>query len=76
MYLGLAGTMDGHIVNIADESLTSVYELAQLMGEPLDASAEPLANPWYLLSDGALARSLGFQPVVRAVYQAVQEKLM
>ena len=76
MHLALAGAMDGRIVNIVDEAPTSVYELAQLVGETLAASAEPLANPWYLLSDGSLARSLGFQPVVRTVYQAVQEKLL
>lgn len=76
MHLALAGVLDGRIVNIADEAPTSIYELAQLVGETLDPSAEPLANPWYLLSDSSLARSLGFRPVVRTVYQAVQEKLM
>jgi UDP-glucose 4-epimerase len=76
MHLALAGAMDGRIVNIADEAPTSIYELAQLVGAPLDASAEPLTNPWYLLSDSSLARSLGFQPEVRTVYQAVQEQLM
>ena len=76
VHLALAGVLDGRIVNLADDAPTSVYELAQLVGGALDASAEPLANPWYLLSDGSLARSLGFQPVVRTVYQAVQEKLM
>ena len=76
IHLALTGTLDGRIVNIADEAPTSIYELAQLVGEPLDASAEPLINPWYLLVDSSLARSLGFQPVVRTVYQAVQEQLM
>lgn len=64
------------MVNIADEAPTSIDELAQLVGGQLDSSAKPLANPWYLLSDSSLARSLGFQPVVRTVYQAVQEKIM
>jgi len=76
MHLALAGALDGRIVNIADEAPASIYELAQLVGETLDASAEPLANPWYLLSDSSLARSLGFQPVVRTVYQAQQEQLL
>lgn len=76
MHLALAGAMDGRIVNIADEAPTSIYELAQLVGGQLDPSTEPLANPWYLLSDSSLARSLGFQPVVRTVYQAMQEKMM
>lgn len=76
MHLALAGVMDGRIVNIADDAPASVYELTQLVGGQLAPSAEPLANPWYLLSDGSLARRLGFQPVVRTVYQAVQEQLL
>lgn len=76
MNLALAGVMDGHIVNIADEAPTSIYELAQLVGGQLESSSEPLENPWYLLSDSSLARSLGFQPVVRTVYQAMQEQIM
>jgi nucleoside-diphosphate-sugar epimerase len=76
MHLALTGAMDGRIVNIADDAPTSIYELAQLVGQTLAPSAEALPNPWYLLSDSSLARSLGFQPVVRTVYHAVQEKLM
>lgn len=76
MTLALAGAMDGHIVNISDDAPTSIYELAQLVGEQLDSSAEPLTNPWYLLTDSSLARSFGFQPVIRTVHQAVQEKIM
>jgi nucleoside-diphosphate-sugar epimerase len=76
MDLALAGAMDGRIVNIADEAPTSVYELAQLVGQPLESSSEPLVNPWYLLSDPSLARSLGFQPLIRTVYQAKQENVM
>ena len=74
--MALAGTMDGRIVNISDEAPTSVYEMAQLVGTAMDSSAEPLEDPWYLLLDSTLARSLGFQPEVRTVYQAVQEKLL
>lgn len=76
VHLALAGVMDGRIVNITDDAPTSVYELAQLVGDPLDSSGEPLVNPWNLLSDSSLARSLGFQPMVRTVYQAVQEGLL
>ncbi|GAB3794665.1 complex I NDUFA9 subunit family protein [Spirosoma humi] len=76
MKLALAGVMDGKTVNIADEAPTSIYELAQLVGVQLESSSEPLVNPWYLLSDSSLARSLGFQPVVRTVYQAMQEQIM
>ncbi|ACU61765.1 NAD-dependent epimerase/dehydratase family protein [Chitinophaga pinensis] len=74
--MALAGTFDGRIVNIADESSMSVYELLQLVGTTMESSAEPLQNPWYLYADTSLARSLGFQPSVRTVYQAIQEQLL
>lgn len=76
MKMALAGVMDGRIVNISDDAPTSIYELAQLVGEPLASGSQPLANPWYLLSDSSLARLLGFQPAVRSVYQALQENIM
>ncbi|WP_317043884.1 NAD(P)-dependent oxidoreductase [Hymenobacter sp. CRA2] len=76
MQLALTGTLDGRIVNICDDAATSVYELAQLVGQTLPASAEPLLNPWYLQCDNSLARSLGFQPTVRTVQQALQESLL
>jgi nucleoside-diphosphate-sugar epimerase len=76
MNLALTGAMDGRIVNIVDEAPTSIYELVELVGETMEPSSEPLANPRYLHADGSLARTLGFQPIVRTVYQAVQEKLM
>lgn len=76
MTLALAGAMDGRIVNIVDEAPTSILELVVLAGETMAPSAEPLANPWRLHVDGSLARSLGFQPTVRTVHQAVQENLM
>lgn len=74
--MALAGTIDGRIVNISDEAPTSIYELARLVGVTMESSSEPLPDPWYLHSDSSLARSLGFQPVVRTVYQAMQEKLL
>jgi len=74
--LALSGAFDGRIVNISDESPMSIYELANVVGESLEPSSEPLENPWHLHVDGSLARSLGFQPIVRTVYQAVQEELM
>ena len=76
MNRALTGAMDGRIVNIVDEAPTSIYELVELVGEKMEPSSEPLANPWYLHVDGSLARSLGFQPTVRTVYQALQLKLM
>jgi len=68
--------MDRRTVNIADDAPTSIYELAALVGQPLDVSAEPLANPWHLHVDASLARSVGFRPTVRTVYQAEQENLL
>lgn len=74
--MALDGIMDGRIVNISDEAPTSIYELLSIVGETMVSSSEPLVNPWYLHVDSSLARSLGFQPSVRTVYQAVQEKLL
>ncbi|MFP9097810.1 NAD-dependent epimerase/dehydratase family protein [Flavobacterium sp. RHBU_24] len=74
--MALQGIMDGRVVNIADEAPTTLYELLQLVGEPMSPSVEPLVNPWYLHADASLARSLGFQASVRTVHQAVQEKLL
>jgi UDP-glucose 4-epimerase len=74
--MALAGAMEGRIVNLSDEAPTSIYELAKLVGQTLESSSEPLENPWYLQVDGSLARSLGFQPAVRTVYQAKQDNLL
>lgn len=74
--LALDGEFDGRTVNISDEAPTSIYELAKLMDEALEPSSAPLENPWHLHVDGSLARSLGFQPSVKTVYQAAQEKLI
>lgn len=74
--LALEGLFDGRTVNICDEAPASMYELAQLAGKSLEPSPLPLENPWHLLVDHSLARSLGFQPSVRTIYQAVQDKLL
>lgn len=74
--LALNGIMDGLIVNISDEAPTSIFELLKLAGETMESSAEPLVNPWHLQIDSSLARSLGFYPVVRTIYQAMQEDLI
>jgi nucleoside-diphosphate-sugar epimerase len=76
MKLALAGNFDGRIVNISDEAPTTVYELSGLVGHKMEPSAEAVANPWYLHVDASLARSLGFLPTVRTVYQAVQEQIL
>ncbi len=74
--LALTGALDGHVVNVSDDAPTSYYEPFELVGETMEPSSEPLANPWHLHIDNTLARSLSFQPTVRTVYQAVQDKLM
>ncbi|NMG34435.1 NAD-dependent epimerase/dehydratase family protein [Azoarcus sp. TTM-91] len=76
MELALSGAMDRHIVNITDDAPTSLYELAELVGETMEPASEPLGNPWHLRVSGALARRLGFQPSVRTVYQAAEENLL
>jgi UDP-glucose 4-epimerase len=76
MNLALTGAMDGRIVNITDEAPTSIYELVELIGQTMEPSSEPLVNPWYAHLNGSLARSLGFQPRVRTVYQAAHEGLL
>ncbi|HEY0208816.1 NAD(P)-dependent oxidoreductase [Acerihabitans sp.] len=76
MTLALSGGMDGQLVNIADEATTSIYELIKLVGGEMPPSSEPLSNPWHLHIDASLARTLGFQPKIRTVYQAEQEGLL
>lgn len=76
MGLALEGVFNGRIINISDDAPTTVYELAGLVGEKMEPSAEPMKNPWHLHVDTSLARSLGFQPAVRTVYQAVQEGIL
>lgn len=74
--LALKGAFDRHIVNLADEAPSSIYELAGVVGCRLAPNSEPLPNPWYLHVDTSLARSLGFRPRIRTVYQAWQEGLL
>ena len=76
MRLALAGAFRGRIVNISDEAPTTVYELVGLVGHQMEPSGEAMQNPWYLHVDASLARSLGFRPTVRTVYQAVQEGIL
>lgn len=74
--LALTGTFDGQIVNIADDAATTLYELVRFVGKDMDASSDPMPDPWYLHVDGSLARSLGFRPSVRTVREAVEGGLM
>lgn len=76
MQLALAGAFDGRIVNLSDEAPTTIYELVGLVGHDMAPSSEPMQNPWHLHVDGSLARTLGFRPTVRTVYQAEQEGIL
>jgi UDP-glucose 4-epimerase len=71
--LALTGAIGGRIVNIADEAPLTIYEIAQIVGSTYESSAEPLTNPWKGHMDVTLARSLGFRPKVRTVYEAASE---
>jgi hypothetical protein len=68
--------MDGRIVNIVDEAPTTAYEIAGLVGSPIEPSAEPLTNPWMGRMDGSRSRALGFHPTVPTVYQAKQQGIL
>jgi UDP-glucose 4-epimerase len=70
--LALTGAMDEQIVNICDDAPITLYEMASLVRSPIEPSAEPLANPWMGRMNGSRLRSLGFQPTVPTVYQAMQ----
>jgi nucleoside-diphosphate-sugar epimerase len=74
--LALSGAMDRQIVNIADDAPVTVYEMAQHAGDPIEGSAEPLANPWSGRMDGSLARELGFAPTVPTIHAAAREGLL
>lgn len=74
--LALTGATDGHVVNIVDEAPMTAYEIAALVGQPIDSSAAPLANPWGGRLDGSLARELGFEASVPTLHQALREKLL
>jgi UDP-glucose 4-epimerase len=71
--LALTGATDGHVVNIVDEAPTTISEIADIVGEPMGDSGDPLPKPWLGRADGSLARRLGFRPTVPTVYQAVRE---
>ena len=74
--LALTGVMDGRVVNIVDEAPTTLYEMASLVGVPIEPSAEPLTDPWMGRMDGSRSRALGFHPTVPTVYQAMQQGIL
>ena len=71
--LALTGALDGKIINLADDGAPSIFELYAIAGEQMEPSSEPLPNSWHLVVDNTLARSLGFHPTIRTVYQAAEE---
>jgi nucleoside-diphosphate-sugar epimerase len=74
--LALTGAFDGRIVNIADESPLSIYEMAQVVGYDYPSSAEPLAQPWKGQMDVNLARRLGFTPTIKTIYEATRMRAL
>jgi nucleoside-diphosphate-sugar epimerase len=74
--LALSGVTDGRIVNIADDRPVTVYEMAELAGDPLEGSAEPLADPWAGRMDTSLVNDLGFRPTVPTIYAAAREGIL
>jgi nucleoside-diphosphate-sugar epimerase len=74
--LALSGVMDGQVVNIADDAPVTVFQMAELAGDPIDGSAEPLADPWAGRMDVARARELGFRPTVPTIYDAARDGIL
>ena len=70
MRLALSGAMDGRVVNVTDDAPVSVFEMALLAGQPIEGSAEPLANPWAGRMDSSLLQELGFRPTVPTIQEA------
>ncbi len=68
--LALTGALDKLVVNVTDDSPTSIFEMARIIGATLDGSSAPLQNPWMGRMDGSKLRRLGFRPSIPTVYQA------
>ena len=58
--LVLSGAMDARSVNVADDAPVTVLKMTELSGNPIEGSAEPLANPWSGRIDTTLAHQLGY----------------
>jgi UDP-glucose 4-epimerase len=76
MRLALTGVMDGRVVNVTDDAPVTVFEMARLAGQPIEGSAEPLANPWFGHLDSTLIRELGFSPSVATIYAAARDGIL
>ena len=76
MRLALSGVLDGRVVNATDDAPVTVFEMAELVGNPIAGSAEPLANPWSGRMDSSLLRELGFRPSVPTIQQAAADGIL
>jgi len=74
--LALEGRFDVRTVNVVDDLPTSAHEIARVTGRTYPESTGPLTDPWAGSLDGALIRSLGYEPTVRTVHQAVREGIL
>ena len=74
--LALTGVMDGRVVNVTDDAPVTVFEMAHLGGEPIEGTAEPLANPWSGRMDGTLIREHGFSPSVPTIQAAARDGIL
>jgi len=74
--LALTGAADGRIVNVTDDAPVTVWEMANLAGEPIAGSGAPLEHPWSGRMDGSLARELGFQPTVPTIHAAAADGIL
>lgn len=74
--IALSGAMDGRVVNIADDAPMTVLEMTEIAGDPIEGSAEPLANPWAGRMDTTLAAQLGFRPTVPTMRGAARDGLL
>jgi nucleoside-diphosphate-sugar epimerase len=74
--LALSGAMDGRVVNLTDDAPVTVYEMAELAGDPVEGSTAPLANPWAGRMDGSLIRTLGFRPSVPTIRGAAYDGIL
>jgi UDP-glucose 4-epimerase len=74
--LALSGALDGRIANVADDAAVTVFEMAQVAGQPIEGSSEPLTDPWGGRMDSSLLRSLGFRPSVPTIWAAAAGGLL
>jgi UDP-glucose 4-epimerase len=50
--------------------------MAELAGDPIDGSADPLPNPWAGRMDTTLAHQLGFRPTVPTIHAAARDGIL